>query len=75
MILGPELIIPGGIYCYTYVDDKYYKCAFLEDLFNYYGEYRGTYCWWLNLFCEEQDAFCLLWDSCKECSIKDAIWM
>lgn len=64
-ILGPELIIPSGIYCY---DD--YSCGFHEYLYNWEGKIRGAICWYTEEVCLYQDGFCLLWDAVKECTIK-----
>lgn len=63
---NPKMYIPEGGYCYS----GQYKCPFW-DRDRSKPEQVSGYCHYLKRGDWENEHFGLLWDSCKECGVKD----
>ena len=67
--------IPRGLYCYRFTKEiKFNKDApMYGTIYCPYYEHidGGARCNFLDMDCHNYDPYCLLWDGCKECGIKD----
>ena len=67
----PEMYVPQGLYCYTYINSTYLRCLFWDMDSKHHHQNNG-YCHLIGKGDWQLDGG-LLWDQCKECDINTNI--